>query len=221
MNVIGYIRVSSTGQLDGDGPERQQKAINDFCVAHNLSIVGVRTESMTGRSEGFDRPVFSEIAKTIAVSRKTTEPVEGIVVENMDRLARDLMVSEILLRECRKLKIKVFTTDQGALIDVSGEGADPTRVLIRQVLGAVAQFEKSMLVKKLRGAINRVKSRTGRCDGAKPYGHYPGESQILTMAKDFKKQGHTLNQIASLLNDADFRTRFGKHWTKNNLHHLI
>jgi len=52
---------------------------------------------------------------------------------------------------------------------------DPTRVLIRQVLGAVAQFEKSVIVAKLRAARVRKRRETGRCEGRKPFGTRPGE----------------------------------------------
>lgn len=43
----------------------------------------------------------------------------------------------------------------------------PTAVLIRQVLGSVSQFEKAMLVSKLRGARDRKKAETGKCGGRK------------------------------------------------------
>jgi DNA invertase Pin-like site-specific DNA recombinase len=44
----------------------------------------------------------------------------------------------------------------------------PTAILIRQVLGAVAQFEKAALVAKLKAARERKKRETGRCEGRKP-----------------------------------------------------
>jgi hypothetical protein len=44
--------------------------------------------------------------------------------------------------------------------------ADPR--LVRQILGAVAQFEKAALVAKLRAARNRVRAERGRCEGRKP-----------------------------------------------------
>lgn len=47
---------------------------------------------------------------------------------------------------------------------------DPTRTLIRQVLGAIAQFEKSVIVLKLRAARERVRKSKGRCEGRKPFG---------------------------------------------------
>jgi DNA invertase Pin-like site-specific DNA recombinase len=42
---------------------------------------------------------------------------------------------------------------------------DPTRTLMRQVLGAFFEYERSMIVSKLRSARQRMKARTGRCEG--------------------------------------------------------
>jgi DNA invertase Pin-like site-specific DNA recombinase len=39
--------------------------------------------------------------------------------------------------------------------------------MIRQILRSVAQFEKAMLVSKLRGARERKKRETGKCGGAR------------------------------------------------------
>jgi DNA invertase Pin-like site-specific DNA recombinase len=45
----------------------------------------------------------------------------------------------------------------------------PTAVLVRQVLGAIAQFEKTSLVAKLKAARDRNKAATGKCGGRKSY----------------------------------------------------
>jgi hypothetical protein len=44
----------------------------------------------------------------------------------------------------------------------------PTAVLVRQVLGAIAQFEKASSVAKLAAARKRKREREGRCEGRKP-----------------------------------------------------
>ena len=41
--------------------------------------------------------------------------------------------------------------------------------MIRQILGSVSQFEKAMLVAKLKGARDRKKAATGKCGGRKSY----------------------------------------------------
>src|SRR5262249_6803846 len=52
----------------------------------------------------------------------------------------------------------------------------PTAVLVRQVLGAIAQFDKTSLVAKLRAARDRKKAATGKCEGRKSYAEARPES---------------------------------------------
>jgi DNA invertase Pin-like site-specific DNA recombinase len=44
----------------------------------------------------------------------------------------------------------------------------PTAVLVRQVLGAISQFEKASLVAKLKAARDRKRAATGKCGGMPP-----------------------------------------------------
>ena len=61
----------------------------------------------------------------------------------------------------------------------------PTAAQIRQVLGAVAQFEKTSLVAKLKGAHDRKKRETGKCGGRKS--HKEKNSQVVAMAKRLRR----------------------------------
>ena len=92
---------------------------------------------------------------------------------------------------------------------------DPTRVLIRQVLGAVSQFDKSVTVLKLRAARERVKRRNGRCEGRKPYGTRPGEHTVLQRIQELRRKPRGENRlsvakIAEILNREGHPTRTGK-----------
>ena len=98
-------------------------------------------------------------------------------------------------------------------VSVAGDD-DPTRTLIRQVLGAVAQFEKSVIVSKLRAARVRKRRETGRCEGRKPFGTRPGEAEILSLMKRLRRKpkgGERLSfdAIADRLNATGVPTRTG------------
>jgi DNA invertase Pin-like site-specific DNA recombinase len=70
-----------------------------------------------------------------------------VVVETANRFARDLMVQEIGFAMLRARGINLIAADSpSSFLDDT-----PTARLIRQVLGAVSEFEKAMLVAKLRG----------------------------------------------------------------------
>lgn len=228
VRVFTYIRVSGRGQLDGDGPERQRESIDKFCKIYGLKFVGEFFErAVSGTVEAVERPKFAEMLEYIDSRSGGKESIGAIVVERMDRLARDLMVSEFLLAECRKRKLKVYSADQGALIDMAAEGGDPTRVLIRQILGALSQWEKSMLVAKLRSARDRIKKTKGRCEGKKPYGTRPGEIEVINLVWNFRSiidsygQPMEYNVIARYLNDSGFQTRHGKKWDRHRIQHLL
>ena len=79
---------------------------------------------------------------------------------------------------------------------------------MRQIFGTIAEYEKSI---KLRGA-QRKKARTGRCEGRKPYGYYPGEKRVVDRMRALRKEGLGFDLLAARLNAEDFRTRKGTPW---------
>lgn len=160
-------------------------------------------KGVSGTVESADRPAFMEMLRFIAEN-----DIEAIIVERMDRLARDLMVSEFLLKECRESRVKVFCADQGALVDMASNDCDPTRKLIRQVLGAVSEWEKNNLVRKLRAA----RERTGRLGGNKPYGTKQGEGRVVQTMRDLRAAGGSFRSIAATLNGLGLESRTGGRW---------
>lgn len=219
MNIFSYLRVSTTGQIDGDGFPRQRDAISAFCVNHDLTCCKEFCESASGTVEAMSRPQFAQMMDE--VERRRTggygHQIDGIVVERIDRLARNLMVSEFLLAECRKRNLKIFSADQGALIDMAQDDGDPTRTLIRQVLGALSQWQKCEIVKKLSTARMRVRREKGRCEGVKPYGFFPTEARLKQLMMEYRHLGHSYDFIAETLNEGGFRTRKGKLWTADHV----
>lgn len=161
--VVSYLRVSGKSQIEGDGFPRQRDTIARFAKSRKLQVVDeFRDEGVSGTTELDDRPGLAAL-----FDRISSNGVRTVVVENASRLARDLMVQEIILGECRKLEVVVLEADGGN--DLTVGSTDPTATLIRQVLGAVSQFEKSVLVLKLRAARQRTKSKFGKCEGRKAW----------------------------------------------------
>ena len=130
-----------------------------------------------------------------------------VLIEKLDRLARDLMVQETIIGDLRKSGFDLISVAEPDLLQ-----DDPTRTLMRQVFGAIAQYEKAMIVMKLRGARNRTKARTGRCEGRKPYGHYPGEQKVVERMKALRASGMAYDKLAEQLTTEGFATRKGTGW---------
>ena len=84
---------------------------------------------------------------------------------------------------------------------------------MRQIFSAIAEYERALIVLKLRGARERMKVRTGRCEGRKPFGMLPGESDTLAIMRRLRTvEQRTYAQIAEGLNDAGIPTRSGVPW---------
>jgi DNA invertase Pin-like site-specific DNA recombinase len=194
--ALAYLRVSGKGQVNGNGFPRQREAIERYARAAGFELVGeYQDEGVSGTKDLDDREGLSDL-----LARIRSNGVRLVLVERAaDRLARDLMVGEVLLAEFRKLGVTVIAADSGT--DLTAGDNDPTRVLIRQVLGAVAQFEKSVIVAKLRAARVRKRKATGRCEGRKPFGTKPGDGERLSY-----------DAIAAKLNADGVSTRTGKAW---------
>jgi site-specific DNA recombinase len=202
VQALAYLRVSSVGQVEGDGFPRQREAIGGYADKHGIEIVGeYRDEGVSGTTEHGDREGFSEMLTRIAGNC-----VRLVLVERADRLARDLLVQETLLNSLIKLGVRVVDSAGTDLTDES----DPSRILIRQVLGAVAQHDRACLVAKLRKARERMRVAKGRCEGRKPYGTKVGEDRVLERIHALAAEGMTVRGIADTLTSEGFTARGGK-----------
>jgi hypothetical protein len=97
---------------------------------------------------------------------------------NVDSLPDDFPVPDVSLRlRCSACGSRNVKTQHCAIIElIAADKPDaflddtPTAALIRQVLGAVSQFEKAMVVSKLKAARNRKRREPGRkVEGRKGY----------------------------------------------------
>lgn len=210
--AVSYLRVSGKAQAgaDKDGFPRQREAVAKFAQRNGHDIVGeFRDEGVSGTRELENRPALAALIDRIA-----SNGVRIVLVERADRLARDLMIGEVILRELSKRGARVLTADGQDL--TTGNG-DPTRKLIRQVLGAVSEFEKSVLVLKLRAARDRKRGRGERVEGVKPFGFFPGERAIIERMRALRRKprkGAALSfaEVAAALNAEGIPTRSGKPW---------
>jgi DNA invertase Pin-like site-specific DNA recombinase len=86
----------------------------------------------------------------------------------------------------------------------------PTAVLIRQILGAVAQFDKAMTVAKLRGARDRKRRKTGaKVEGRKSYAET--NPKLVELAQQLSEQRPrlSLREISAALASQGFTTPRG------------
>jgi DNA invertase Pin-like site-specific DNA recombinase len=123
------------------------------------------------------RPGFAEMLKLI-----DRNGVRTIVVETASRFARDLMVQEVGYSKLRERGIDLIAADNpGSFLDNT-----PTAKLVRQVLGTIAEFDKAMTAAKLRGARDRKRALTGKCEGRKS--HAERDPDAVALAKKLRRR---------------------------------
>ena len=160
--AVAYLRTSSAANVgaDKDSDKRQRAAIEAFSRDAGFELVGEYYDRAVSGADRIDqRPGFAEMLQRLAANGAKT-----IIVETPDRFARDLAVQ---LAGHDMLKGLGLSLIPASAPDFFTEDT-PTAVLVRQVLGAIAEFDKASTVAKLAAARKRKREREGRCEGRMP-----------------------------------------------------
>lgn len=198
---MGYCRISGKGQQDGDGIPRQRVAIEAFALANGIEVVGWFSDVQTGKDEWQNRPGWSSMMESLNGTRT-------ILVERLDRVARSVLVQELILKDLKQRNIQLLTS---AGDDTGDE--EPERVMFRQMLAVFAQYERTLIVRKMAGARKKIRDAGEKCEGPKFYGHTSGEKFIVQRMRRARDIGWSFHLIADLLNGEGTKTRSGGKWS--------
>ncbi len=143
---IGYQRVSTVDQ----NAERQLDGVE---------LDKVFTDKASGKDT--NRP---ELARALDYVRDG----DTLVVHSMDRLARSLVDLRLTVDELTRRGVQVRFVKEG--LTFSSDESDPCAVLMLSVMGAVAEFERSMILERQREGIALAKAA----------GKYKGRKAALT-----------------------------------------
>lgn len=187
-------------------------AVKKFAGANDLKITKVfREEGVSGKTELEGRIALKQMLEALASNGAKT-----IVIERLDRLARDLMVQETTIADLRK---RGFTLVSVAEPDLCSN--DLSRVLMRQIFGSIAQYDRAMTVAKLRGAHERMRAKTGPCEGRKPFGEREGEQGTIARILEIRQGGMAMDTIAETLNATGIASRSDKKWFGSSVRNVL
>jgi len=229
--AYGYVRVSGKGQIGGHGPERQRAAIKRYAKAHKLRLVEFFTDAgVSGTNELADRPGLGRLLHAVE-----TNGVRTVLIERLDRLARDLVVQELIVADLRKHDVELISATEGPDLDSD----DPSRKLVRQIMGAVAEYDKTVLVLKLAAAREAKRKADGKCEGRKAYGEVdPREAEAVERIRQFRDKRRTIRdaegrvvkrsgqvlgyrRIAQQLDREGYPTRQGGPWSRSTVSQIV
>lgn len=216
VKIAGYVRVSTNGQADdGQGLDVQRQAIKKWAKANGHRLVTVLADEggVSGAKELDDRPALGDALEMIRSGQ-----IEAVLVHKLDRLARDLIIQETLLAEIRRNGGRAFSCMAGEDGYLADDPDDPSRKLIRQVLGAVSQYERSVIALRLRSGRRRKAEKGGYAYGRPPVGYVAvggelvasaDEQRALTRIMELRAGGASIRKICETLDAEGTPTKTG------------
>jgi DNA invertase Pin-like site-specific DNA recombinase len=219
--VLGYTRVSTQEQVTGFGLEVQRKAIKDYCGANGLRLVRTLTDEGQSGTNGLDARVG--LAEALAIVERGE--VAGMIVARMDRLARDLLLQETLMARMRQAGAEVISVSEPDM-----DSDDPTRVLVRQVLGSISQFERALIRGRMMAGKAAKVAGGGYGGGRPPFGwraegkdlvRDEREQGVVALVRQLSDEGLSTRQIAARLEESGHRPKVGEHFSSVQVLRII
>lgn len=228
---FAYLRCSGKGQVDGDTWDRQQLAVDQYAKHHGYLIAKVfHEEAIPGKTEMGARPAYREMLEQCFILG-----VKVILVEALDRFAREYRVQELFLTELCKRKLTLIAVNTSENVTEAFMG-DPMRRALVQIQGIFAELDKNLIVAKLSKARERIRTEKKElCEGQPPYGWakvsprgeptrlvpVPDEQDTVERIRKMYKVLQNWSQIALDLNTFGVRTRSGKFWTGTQVKRIL
>lgn len=184
--AVAYHRTSSASNVgaDKDSQRRQAEAVASYAKGRHAIVASFYDAAVSGADPVDTRPGFVELLIYCAAHN-----VGVVLVENASRFARDLAVQLAGHALLRLRGIELVPTDAPTYFT----DPSPTAEMVRQILGAVSQFEKAGLVAKLKHARDAKRAATGRCEGRKAV-----PAQVVSTARRLARKSPKTGQRRSL-----------------------
>ena len=170
---IGYARVSSRGQLNGNSLEEQENRL----IAEGCDKI--YKEQYTGTK--MDRPEFNKVIEQLKVG-------DTLVVTKVDRFARSMTQGSELVKELISKGIRVNILNIGVMDNT------PSSKLIRNIFFSFAEFERDMIVERTQEGKAIARTKAGFKEG-RP--RLYTDTQIKH-ALDLIQQGNSYTKVADM-----------------------
>jgi site-specific DNA recombinase len=224
--AAGYIRVSTAGQAEhGLRLEIQRDAITTYCRTHGLELVTIYEDAGVSGANG----ITGRRGWLLLAEALEGREFETVVVAKLDRLARDLMLQETMLANVQKQGGKLVSIQEPDLCS-----DDPSRTFFRQVAGAMSQYEKSIIVGRLKHGRNKKTKQGGYAGGWLPYGYavdgqgreavpMVDEAAAATVKRIFAEyaKGSSMKRLADAFNAEGVPTARGGRWAQATVQTIL
>lgn len=220
MKLVGYTRVSTAGQVtDGEGLDTQRDTIARWAKTNGHRVREWHEDAGESGSNGI------ETRAGLADALAAVKTLDGIVVADLDRLARSLSLQELILDDLARQDKHLFSCSGAD--DLANP--DPERVMIRQILGAVAQYERAKIRGRMLAGQRRKHAAGGYAYGGPPYGWkaqdrelvpVPHEQDVISMMRALRASGSSYRDICATLTASGAPARRGS-WAPDTVRKIL
>jgi DNA invertase Pin-like site-specific DNA recombinase len=234
MKVVAYLRVSTIEQADkGYGLDMQRQAIAKAANSIGAKVVAwCADEGLSGAKPAVDRPGLGEALTMVRLGQ-----ADGLIVRDLDRLARAVTVQEAVLAEVWQRKSAAVYTSVPAQEVLRDDPDDPMRTAMREMAGVFAGLERRMIAKRLRDGRKTKAANGGHVNGPAPYGwrtskrtpsnphgalvEVASEQKALRLMRSMSAAGASTREIARALNAEGHPTKRGGTWSSPTVSRII
>lgn len=221
-NVVGYIRVSTDGQVGEDkfGIAVQREKIEEYCAQHDMTVVKwVHDEGESGAKE---RPGMDEICYND--DDFANPPFEAVVVAKSDRVARDINIYYYYKMILRKKDIELISVAE----DFGQFGAFSS--MLEAFTICAAEMERNNITYRMSGGRSQKAKTGGYAGGKVPYGYdvqngklVVNEEEAIVVRQIFGMmgEGYSYRSIIQALKAAGFVTRKGKDFAVSTIQSIL
>ncbi len=226
--ALAYIRISSQRQINGESPETQLQAINNFADNNDIDIVKTfYDEAKSGKNT--DRPALKEL---IRYAEKHKDDIDHVIVYKMNRASRD-MTSYItgFLLPLKRLGISTRSATEPTDDSVYGQFMEMFNVLVGQMDNETkrAFTVDNMTNLSLQGwwqapamvgyDIHKIPNEVGKLRPTlKPNNTAPLVKQVL---ERFSEGDITKAELTRYAASIGLRSRYGKKLNEDRIHAMI
>jgi DNA invertase Pin-like site-specific DNA recombinase len=228
VRLVAYLRVSTDQQETGLDTQRAEiTAWKAPRLEHGI-VAWLSDEDVSGKTDLEHRPGLGQAFHMLGHGE-----ADGLVVFKLDRLARDLIVQEQLLSELWRIgsRVEVFSCSPAeSSYAVRDDPGDPSRKMIRQILGAVSEYERAMIRLRMMAGAARKRDAGGYAGGRPPFGYRAVDGALVPVAeeqetvariKQLRRQKKALRQIADTLNGEGLCRPGGGPWRSESVRRVL
>jgi len=154
MLAVGYARVS----LEGEDPENQVKAIEDYARANGIELIGVfKDVGVSGARPAMEREGFRQMLAALA----NMPMVKAVIIYDISRLGRDMIdVIETYRHLTERLGLNVMFVKHPELNVIQGTPlGEAIRKATLALLGIAAEIERALISERTRTGLARAKAQ--------------------------------------------------------------